>query len=507
MKLSTASVFNDHMVLQREKRIKIWGESDPNSEVTICIQNRTCSVKTDEKGKWSTSLPELKASVNETLEIRSGEEKLVYSDVLVGEVWLAGGQSNMELKMFYDADYASALSECENPMIRFYEVPQIASEEHVKRNDYSLYGFWRPAEKENLKYFSAVAYYFARALQEDLQVPVGIVGCCWGGSRSCCWMDRETLEECGPVWIEDYERGLEQITDPEKCMEEYFSNPMMDSAQPFNEIRNRLMKGVSPDELQEILAGMGEGCFAIGPWNEWRPNALYEWMLKTIIPFTFRGVIYYQGESDEDHPEIYADMLEAQIKLWRREFGEELPFIMTQLVPLGEVIGQGGKYFPALREQQEMAARRLANVWFASTGDAGDYEDIHPKRKYPVGKRLALLARGHVYGEAVLCDAPEGTEMFREGDDLVIECSGAEGGLYVAGEEVNALEITDDAGRNVPKTEYEVLVSAEQIRICFMAPLSGNPYTVRFAKTPYYEVNLYNMAGIPMKPFEVTETR
>lgn len=135
MKLSTASVFKDHMILQREKRIKIWGEAEPNSDVTICIQNRTCSVKTDEKGKWSAALPELKASVNETLEIRSGEEKLIYSDVLVGEVWLAGGQSNMELKMFYDAEYTSALSECENPMIRFYEVPQIASEEHLNTNN------------------------------------------------------------------------------------------------------------------------------------------------------------------------------------------------------------------------------------------------------------------------------------------------------------------------------------------------------------------------------------
>ena len=508
MSLKTAEFFQDNMILQREKEVRIWGTAEPECPVTIRIQGKECVTESDEHGRWEGTISGLTASVSEDLEICSGTETIVLKDVAIGEVWLAGGQSNMEFPMYYDKDYEAALHFCENPMIRIYDVPKAASEEHFERKDYSLFGFWRKANRDNLKYFSAVAWFFARSLQEDLKVPVGIIGCNWDGSRSACWMDRETLERCGAVWLREYEEALEGIEDPEQAKEAYFSSPM-DVSRPFdNEFKVRMMRGLSFEELTELFASFADGgplTPAIGPWHEWRPLGLYEHMLKTVFPFTFRGVIYYQGESDENHPEIYADMLEGLIACWRKGFrDEDLPFLMTQLAPLKEVFGNGGRYFPVLREQQQIAADRISNVYLASISDAGHPFDIHPKRKKPVGERLAVLARGHVYGENILCEAPCGIKMERDGDHLSILCSNAEGGLYLVGSSLNALSIETAEGKTLSEDEYTVSVMGDRIVIAMSAPHKNDALRVRFAETPYYEVNLYNMAGLPMMPFELT---
>ena len=413
----------------------------------------------------------------------------------------------MEFPMYYDADYEAVLRFCDNPMIRVYDMPKVASEEHLRRKDYSLFGFWRTSNSENLRYFSAVAWYFARSLQEALQVPVGIIGCNWDGSKSACWVDRDTLERCGAVWLREYEQAFSDMEDPEKAKEDYFNSPM-DASRPFdNEFRVRMMRGLPYEELVALFASFGDGgpfTPAIGPWHEWRPLGLYENMLKKVFPFTLRGVIFYQGESDWEHAELYADMLEGMIGCWRKGFRDaELPFLMTQLAPLGDVIGSGASAFPELREQQQRAADRISHVYLASISDAGHPFDIHPKHKRPVGERLALLARGHIYGEKVPCEAPYGVCMERQGDALVIRCVNAEGGLYVRGSSLNALLVEAPDGRALSEEEYAVSVEQDLIVITLSCPIENGAYRVCFAKTPYYEVNLYNMSGIPAKPFKL----
>ena len=508
MKLTAASLFQDNMVLQRGKTVRIWGTSEPFTAISVRIQGLKEDTESDSSGNWQVTLPELKASVSETLRISTQAETLTLHNIAVGEVWMAGGQSNMEFYMYYDKDYEAVLSMCDDPLIRFYDVPRIASEEHAERFSYEKYGFWRQADEQNLKYFSAVAYYFARALRADLNVPIGIIGCNWGGTRSCCWMDQDTLMHSGSVWMEDYEKGLASIPDIQEAREAYFTNPMSDPDQVFDfEMRNKLMKGVSPDELMQMFEQFEEGGTGnyIGPWHEWRPCALYDNMVKTVMPFTLRGVIYYQGESDEDHPDIYADMLEGLIECWRRGFADELPFLMTQLAPLGEMIGQGGKYYPVLREQQKLAAQKLKKVWCASIGDVGDLYDIHPKKKRPVGERLAMLARGHVYNEKVLCDAPYGVKLTRKDNCLIINCEHAEGGLYISDNMPAPIQIFDPFGNQISETEYEVSVLNDKIIIMFNDEMASAPCRVEFAQTPFYKVNIYNMASIPAVPFTVTE--
>ena len=504
MKLTTAEIFQDNMILQRGVPVRIWGNTAPGTKVTVSIQSSQCMVTSDPDGYFEAQIPALEASVCEELVVSSGNEKLIFQNVAVGEVWLAGGQSNMEFQMLYDKEYEVFSEICENRLIRMYDVARIASDYHKEKFDYSLYNYWRTASCDELKYFSAVAYYFARHLQDDLKVPVGIINCSWGGTRSACWMDRESLLSAGKVWLDDYETGLAAIEDPEAARQEYFSSNLTDPADPFgNEIRNRLMKGMTQEELDSLKSMFEDNSIgaAIGDWHEWRPNALYEYMLKTVMPYTIRGAIYYQGESDCDHPQIYSEMLRALVLCWRQGFKENFPFLMTQLAPLD---GEEGAEYPELRRQQERAASMIPDVWCASIGDVGNIFDIHPKEKRPVGERLALLARKHVYGESILADAPVGISLERQENSLIIKCENVQGGLIMK-EGRTPLIIRDHSGAIVEQTDYDLEINKDSLFIKFNILLQKTPYEVQFASSAYYKVNLYNMSEIPMKPFILKE--
>ena len=505
MELQVAEIFGNHMVLQQRKPVHIWGTGRAGSRISIAVQGKEAVAEAAEDGRWHTIIPELQPSEHETLKVKADTEELIFENIAVGEVWLAGGQSNMEFFMRYDKDFDETVKNCENKNIRFFDYPVLATEKMKEIKDYSEFGFWRKCDPKNLQYYSAPAYYFAKELQEALKVPVGIVRCNCGGTRSCCWMDEETIRECGQVWLEDYENGLKAIPDLKKGEEEYLANPMMDKAHPFeNQISDRLMYGTSLEELQEMFAKMSDGGSGdtIGPWHEWRPAGLFHTMLKKLVPFTVKGVIWYQGESDEDHPEIYADMMCGLIRCWRREWKNDLPFIMTQLAPFGEAIGNGGKYYPIIREQQEEVTRRMDEVYCASIGDVGDEYDIHPKEKQPVGKRLALLARGHIYGEDILCEAPVVKSVERDGNKIEIQFENAGDGLVLKGRDVSALRVICD-GEMMSEGTFESVLNKDRMLISLPENKAGSTVKIAFAKEAYYKVNVYNTADIPVKPFLV----
>ena len=509
MQLQTAEVFGSHMVLQREKPLAIWGKAMPGSAISVEIQGHNAKARADQSGKWNLTLPSLHTSRNEKMVIEArtetASERLVYNDILVGEVWIAGGQSNMEFFMRYDKDYQEEGQHFDNPDVRFFDYPEVQTEDIRNRFDFSLFGKWRTCDAQNLQYYSAVAYYFARDLQNALQIPIGIVACNCGGTRSVCWVDEETAQTYGSVWVEDYRKGLAEIPDLEEARKNYMSGPMVDHSHPFdNPLNDRLLYGVSKEEMLKALSGMMEsGGEIIGPWHEWRPCGLYHTMLEKIIPYTSRGVIWYQGESDEDHPEIYEKMMTGLIRLWRKKWNDPLPFLMVQLAPLGplsDIVEDGIATYPVLRRQQELTSKHVSGVWLAATGDVGSSYDIHPKKKQPVGARLALLARGHVYGEKLLCDAPEvDTEhVSRKGDTIRIPFLHAEGGLKQVGDSINSLFVMEDH-KCIP---YMAEVEGEEI--CLKLHKDVGIVLIKFEEEPYYEANLFNCSGIPAKPFEIS---
>lgn len=504
--MKLAEVFGNNMVLQQKTAVPVWGEAAPGERITVTVQGQTVETCADSNGKWELRLNPLQASEHETLRVTGQTGGIELNNVAVGEVWLAGGQSNMEFHMRYDRDFEAEKKNCFNPNIRMFDYPLVISEEARKRFDFSEnFGFWRPCDQDNLQWYSAVAYYFARDLQKALQVPVGIIGVNCGGSRSACWMDEETLDRCGRIWMDEYLQGLSAIPDLEAAEEAFYNSPMADHTHPFdNPASERMLFGMEEEELLQLFSLFSASeAMVIGPWHEWRPCGLYHTMLERVMPYAVRGVIWYQGECDEDHPEIYADMMEGLVGLWRSRWGRDLPFITTQLAPLDVRVGNGGKEYPKLREQQRLLTERMRGVYLTSTGDVGHPYDVHPKAKQPVGRRMALLARGHVYGEEILCDAPVPDQWERDGSRLRIAFANADGGLFLNGDSVNALHLYG-GDAEIPAEEVKAVVQGNELLIDLGTKYAAeSSIRVEFAATPYYEVNLYNKAQIPALPFSL----
>lgn len=505
LKLGIAEIFGNNMVLQQGVSVEIWGTGEPDTEVVIRIQDFECAVRVDKQGKWRTAISPLHVDRKIQLSVSDKSENIILENISVGEVFIAGGQSNMEFYMRYDKDFDIEVKNCKNEDIRFFDYPVYSTEKVRQVKDFSLFGYWRPCDEENLQYYSAVAYYFAKNLQKALDVPIGIIGCNCGGTRCCCWMDESYVEKYGELWLDDYTEGLKKIKDYKAQEEAYLNNSFTDKSRPFdNPMVDRMMYGIPKDELEMIFRNMGEsGGNIIGPWHEWRPGGLYHTMVQKIAPFTVRGVIWYQGESDEDHPEIFASMIEGLVTCWRQEFKANLPFLMVQLAPFGEVIGNGGKYYPYLREQQKKAADSLDKIYLISSSDVGSDYDIHPKEKEPIGERLALMARGRIYNENLLCAAPEFMSVERKKSKVMIRLSNSQG-LYISGDKVNALRIfVCDTEQELGADEYTVSVVSDGIQISLSEKMNGKKLKVYFAKDPFYKVNLYNAAHIPAMPFKV----
>lgn len=519
MKLHTAQLFKDYMVIQQEKPFTIWGNGEPGCEVTVSIQGKTGKTTVLRDGTWKAVLPPLKMSHEELLTIATKDESLTFQKVAVGEVWLAGGQSNMEFYMRYDADRDAAMAACENADIRFFDVPEISYPEQAEDFDYSRFGFWRPCDKDDLEYFSAVAYYFAHKLQTQLDVPVGIIGCNYGGSPSCAWMSEDTVAAVGPVWLEEYRTAIKDL-DIDSYTRDFRSNPMNDRSNPFADPFNEMMLQPTTREFQlSLMSKLPDGALKqTGPCDPWRPCGLFETMLLPLAGFGIRGFLWYQGESDDAHADLYEAMLTALINQWRKLWGEELPFLFVQLAPFEVWLDCHGTHYPTLRQAQENVAASVPHTWMASIGDVGMRYDIHPKKKQPVGTRLALLALGHVYGRKVICDAPNAVDIQRWNpsnaqDNQTGASADAQNGpsgvavifdhaaaLTCTGDNINALQVFAD-GRQIQ--DYEAFVNGPQLIVTGTALVQAKNIRIAFARTGYYEVNIYNEGGLPVLPFEL----
>ena len=506
--VKTAELFQSGMILQRDKTVPVWGTAEPGERVRVTVQGKTAEGQADENGRWSVELPPLTASEEEQMTVSGTSGRITFDRVAVGEVWLAGGQSNMEYHMRYEKHLSQVKPTCENPRIRFFDVPEIAFDGQGECFDYSRMGRWRSASPEEIEYFSAVGYYFERAVEKALDVPVGIVGCNWGGTVSAAWMDPETVRQTGPVWMKEYEAFLAD-TKMEEYWEKQKKSPLNIGGNPFADPFSELVmpRTPSPEEMGAFFASMqASGDFpdpqdfidSFLPQNI--PGALYEHMLKAVAPFAVRGVLWYQGESDDEmhHADLYASMLTALIGDWRKLWKEELPFLIVQLPGFESWLQVACDRFDLIRAAQEQVSDQVPGVYLCSISDAGEQYDIHPKDKQVVGERLALLARGHVYGENLLCDAPRAREATREGKEITLRFEHAEGGLVLRGETVSALRVTVGE-KELP---FQASVSGETLRIRLTEDTPG-PVRVDFAQEKFYLVDLYNQSGIPAVPFSL----
>lgn len=520
-----AAVFSDNMVLQRDTRICVFGEGKSGSRISVTLYKDDASTSGTticRDDKWILYLSPLSADTGYVMEITDGDDAIRFENIAIGEVWLAGGQSNMELEL-QNADGGQELlasgclqavnvqkmeddarADCETAkllsQIRFYYTPKQAYKgtdfEETERASH-----WELFNQTDAAKWSAVGVYYAMELAKKLDVTVGILGCNWGGTSASCWMSREAIleQEATKSYIEEYENAdcvkkseEEQIAEyieyqryqeewDKKSAEIYAKEPMM----PF-------------DKIQEILGP----CKYPGPVNcanFTRPAGLYGTMLKRVMPYTIKGFIYYQGESDEHKPYSYYALFTRMIRQWREDWGDEgLPFLMVQLPMHRYQHDPDTKSWCILREAQMKAYKTVRNTGIAVIIDCGQFHEIHPKNKKPVGERLALQAMASVYGLMDESEAfgPVFKDFLYKDGGMEITFDHAPEGIIFTGDVPEGFELAGADGKfekaDAILEGNKVFLRAENIK---------EPVMARYLWTNYAEVNVYGKNGLPMAPF------
>lgn len=493
-------VFSDSMVLQRNKNIVVWGESD-GDKVTVEING--CIVETGTiNGKWSLYLPPMQAGGPYTMTVKSGGDILQYNDIMAGEVWLAGGQSNMELELQNSKDGSSIVQNASGDNVRFYYVPKVCweGEELYQAEAESS---WDKLSPGTCGRWSAVAYHFANKLSEKLGVTVGIIGCNWGGTSASCWISREFLGQDNRIasYLKEYDEIIENQDFEEylKKMEEY----TIYQAEFDKNVSNYYATSPNPT-WEEATSLFGENRYPgpVGPHSVNRPAGLYESMLKRVMPYTLAGFLYYQGEEDDHKPYIYYELLSTLVRQWRHDWKDnKLPFMLVQL-PMFRSDGEPDyQNWPFIREAQMKLYETVKNTGIAVILDCGEYNNIHPVDKEPVGERLMLQAMYHVYGGAGEEEVygPVYSSYFVDGRKMHIMFKYAETGLKCKAEEEKGFEIAGADRKYYPADAVisgnSVILESDKVK----APLYA-----RYCWTNYSEVTLFGANGIPAAPFRTS---
>lgn len=509
--IKLAAIFTDHMVFQRRKPIVVWGEGRKNIKISAELGGHRAELFSQDE-KWQIELPAMEAAEKLTLRVTAedretgNQQVLEILDVAVGELWIASGQSNMEFLYRYDIERLAEKDLIPDDGLRFYDVPKVSYEGQLEAGHYEDYGFWRTWCKEDAEWFSAVGFYFGQMLRNELRVPIGIIGCNWGGCSAASFTNPKYMEdvECLRNVLLTYEERLKEID-----LESYYkATDYMTAADPAanRAINDLMLTGVPFPVVMEKAASLQSEeertyqfqAMQVGPRSFRRPGMLYKHMLSKIAQCRAGGVIWYQGEEDEiERADFYDVSLTALIQSFR-EHWEEIPFLLVQLPPFeGNAFALARKY-PKIREMQEKAAKTISNVWCACATDAGEKNNIHPRKKRPVGERLGLLALKHVYGYDLEADSPELISAKKDNGAIYLKFSHTADGLYTDRPADCGIRVMSDGFSLKPDIEIQgdTIILKDECFLCL------KELTVSYARDNYYEVSLYNSAGLPVFPFE-----
>ncbi len=461
-------IFSDNMVLQQSAPVPVWGWAEEGESVTV--EFRGDRVRTTAKGgKWTVKLSELKAGGPDTLTV-SGKNRIELKNVLVGEVWICSGQSNMEWPFSRSYEPATDIAGSANPMIRLYTVPKLKADQPVD----DIKARWVECNPQTTPNFSAVAYYFGRDLQKALGVPVGLIHTSWGGSPAEVWMSQRALES-----DRDYKKSI------------------LDG---YAESMNRYQAALTQFEAEQAeLKKQGKTSDKKPPGKPgWKPTELYNGMIAPLIPFAIKGAIWYQGESNAGRAHQYRSLYPDMIRNWRHDWKQgNLTFLAVQLAPFQKIKDQpGDSSWAELREAQLYATKSLPKVGMAVITDVGEENDIHPKKKAPVGARLALAARGIAYGQKIEYSGPSYRLLVVKGNAATLQFDHVGAGLEARGGDLTGFTI---AGQDQKFVRAKAEIIGDTIVVT--SPEVPNPLAVRFGWADYPVVNLWNRDGLPASPF------
>ena len=536
---SVAAVFSDHMVLQRNKYISIFGQAPDGALISASLFDDKDNLLSKnavicENGHWLLQVEPQKAQTGCTLIVSCGSENKTFSDIAIGEVWLAGGQSNMEFELQNCTEGPAELADdSAGKNVRFYYTNKIGWMDdkffEAERNT-----SWQTWESPARGAWSAVGYFFAKKLAADLGCVVGVIGCNWGGTSASAWMRKEYLEADRDLntYLTEYEEATRGKSVEQQCKE--FDNYEIENAK-WQEGYSRLWEkdhGISWEAAEKILGK--------NPWpgpksckNPYRPCGLYDCMISRILPYTLKGVLWYQGESDDHKPAFYYKLFRAMVDNWRSDWNDNLlPFVSVQLPVHRYEADPDYKHWCLIREQQAKAAARLNNVWLTSAFDLGQYSDIHPRAKKVLAERMEALARTKVYQmiaaeEACAPEFESCMPVYDETDkgsycgSIVLTFANAESGFEVRSDEVRLEEykkMEERQGKSVSQefSGFEVCGSdgvwypadfalggtegkLNTIVVC--SKKVGRPVAARYGWYNYGPVTIYGKNGLPLCPF------
>lgn len=473
-------LFSDYMVLQREMKVPIWGTADPGEEATVAFAGQKKSAVAGDNGKWRVELDAMAASAQGRPMVVTGTktgQPVTLDDVLVGEVWLCSGQSNMDFTVAKTEKYyfagvnheAEEVAAANHPLIRMFTGEWSRAYEPQA----TVAGTWRVCTPQTVREFSAVGYFFARDLQPEINLPVGIITETYGASTAQAWIRREAIAanpRLKPV-LDEFDARVRAYTPPtEEELKQW-----REAAAKAKAEEKRPPRRPRPDPVQD----------------QHNPTVMFNGMIAPIVGCAIRGVLWYQGESITAPKDLFPLWNQTLIADWRKLWGCEFPFFFVQLAAL-----RASSNTLEVREQQARALA-LPNTGMAVTIDIGDPDNVHPKDKQDVGARLARIALARVYGRNLEYSGPVYESMRIEGHAIRLRFSHASGGLVARGGDLRTFVIAGGDRRFVPavaKIEGESVVVSN--------PEVPAPTAARYAWENYPEgCNLCNHADLPAPPF------
>ena len=484
------SLITDGMVLQQGMNVNVWGTADPGERVTVAFQNQTKSAIASSGGEWTVKLDPLTAGGPFTMTI-TGKNTIILHDVMVGEVWVCSGQSNMEMPVVVNppwskgvTNYEDEIARADYPQLRMFTVEKAVA----AKPQHDVKGSWAAARPQNVGSWSAVGYFFGRQLVLALNVPVGLIHSSWGGTPAESWTSRGTLES---------EPEFKSILDTEPKLLSAYPKVFEDFSRQFALWRQDSDKAESDGAPVPVPPTLPDDPRR----NAWLPSGLFNAMIVPLTSYSIRGAIWYQGESNADRPAQYRKLFPAMIGDWRRAWGEgDFPFLFVQLANWG--IHSPHTNWPELREAQ-LKTLSVPRTGMAVTIDIGDGSDIHPRDKQDVGYRLALAAQAIAYGRDVMYSGPIYDSMAVESDKIRLHFKYVYAGLVAKPLYTPALLGFEIAGENRKFVSAEAQI--EGATVVVHSPAVPHPAAVRYAWGMNPWCNLYNRAGLPASPFRTDD--
>lgn len=477
--VSLPNIFSDHMVLQQGQENKIWGKAAAGEKVSISIHDKNVSVQADQQGNWSAKIPSLPMSSTPSKLTVKGANTIEINDVLVGEVWICSGQSNMQWSVAQSNDPDLEKLASNYPNIRMINFPQIGSQQPIWSHDDRK---WMVSGPTTVERFSAVGYFFARQIHQTTGVPIGMINNAWGGSAAEAWVNRDLMKANGRFdallkrWITQEERfaTLSAKTD------------------------------LTPEEKTELNGrAPGQGLTGTMRGNS-RPGNIYNGVLKSHLGYGIRGAIWYQGESNAGRAYQYRDLFPFMIQNWRSEWGQgDFPFYWVQLADYtAEKSEPGDSDWAELREAQTMTMDKLSNTGQAVIVDIGEGKDIHPKNKVDVGRRLARWALAKQYGIDIDYQSPRYQSMEKGAGAITLKFANANKGW-------RPFDVPEPKGFTIAGEDKKFYHAKAEIlkdnSIKVSAPEVPNPVAVRYAWANNPICNVFSNNGLPLTPFRTDD--